>query len=86
MNNDEVMEKYGISKRLGIGIMLQMLLMIAALILTIVGIINNTNLHRAIIYIGQAAACILIIVFGVFRSNHSNRKFLRIVFNSYALL
>ncbi len=62
MNNDEVMEKYGISKKLGIGIMLQMLLMISALILTIVGIINNTNLHRAIIYIGQAAACILIIV------------------------
>ena len=86
MNNAEVMEKYGISKKLGIGLMLQMLLMIAALILTIVGIINNTNLHRAIIYIGQAVACILIIVFGVFRFKERDRKFLRIVLNSYALL
>ena len=86
MNNDEVMKKYGITKKFGIMIGLQMLLMMSAFVLTIVGLINNTNPYREIVYTGQACSCALIIVFGIFRFKDRDRHFLRVVLNSYALL
>ena len=86
MNNEEVVEKYGVTKNFGIGIFLQMLLMAAALVLTLVGLFTSRDLNRTIIYVGQTASCVLIIVFGIFRFKDRDRKFLRVVLNSYALL
>ena len=87
MKNEEVKATYGFGKGLGIGIGFQILLLVLALVLTAFGI--KGALHdvcRLIVYIGQAATCILFILFGLLRfKKHSDSAFKRIIY-SYAFL
>ena len=87
MNNEEVIKKYGIRKKVGIAIMLQVLLVTIALIITIIGIVKSTNSwNRLVIYVGQAITCLSIIIFGVFQLKNANVKQFKVIINYYALL
>lgn len=90
MNNKEMIDKYSISKKTGISILLQMLLMTAALIISLYGIFNSlelvNNLNRLIVYGGQAAICLATIVFGMYYFNKGNTKYFRKLIIGYALL
>ena len=61
MENVKIIEKYGITKKTGILILLQMILMIAALIISLFGIFQSMNpvtaLNRLVVYGGQALIC-----------------------------
>lgn len=86
MKEEQIREKYGIGKKLGIALNVHLVLMVAAFAITVIGILRNTNLQRTIIYGGQAIACLLIVFFGVLRFADRDRKNLKIVLNAYALL
>lgn len=87
MNNEEVLKKYGIRKRIGVMIGIQVLLVIAALVLTIFGIIRSTDSwNRVVVYLGQALACVAIIIFGLVGFKKIDIRNFRMIINSYALL
>ena len=87
MNNEKVLKKYGIRKKVGIAIVLQGLLIITALIITIIGIVKSTNsLNRLVIYVGQAITCLSIIIFAFFHFKNANIKQFKVIINCYALL
>ena len=87
MNNEEVLKKYGIRKKVGIMIVFQVLLVVVALILTIFGIVKSTDSwNRIVIYGGQALACITIIVFGMVGFKKIDTKNFRMIIYAYALL
>lgn len=87
MNNEEVLKKYGIRKKVGIMIVSQVLLVVVALILTILGIIKSTgSWNRIVIYGGQAIACIAIIVFGLVGFKKIDIRNFKIIIYSYVLL
>lgn len=86
MNDEEVMERYGVSKKFGIRVFFHMLLIILAFAISIVGIMKNTDLHRMIIYSGQALTCVCIFIFGFFKFKDRDRIYFRVVLNAYALL
>ena len=87
MNNEEVLKKYGIRKKVGIMIVFQIFLVTVALALTIFGIIRSTDSwNRLVIYAGQALACIAIIVFGIVGFRKTDIRNFRMIINAYALL
>ena len=86
MDDKEIMKKYGITKGIGITIFIQMLLISAALVITIIGLTQISDTRRIIIYVGQAIASVLVFCLGIFRFKARNRKMLKIVINAYALL
>ena len=87
MKNKEVIEKYGIRKKMGIAIVSQVAFIIVALVLTIIGIIKSTDsINRLIIYIGQSIACISIIVFGLVNFKKRDANHFKVVINAYAML
>ncbi|MBR6230237.1 MAG: hypothetical protein IKQ97_10910 [Eubacterium sp.] len=86
MTNEEVKEKYGITKSFGILIMLCMLSIVGAFAITMVGLFRIGDAYRVIIYIGQALCCVLIFDLGAFRFKNRDRKNLRIVLYAYAFL
>ena len=87
MNNEEVLQKYGIRKKIGIGMGFQVLLIILALIITIIGIVKSTDSwHRLVIYSCQATACLSIIIFGFFYFKKGSDKHFKVIINCYALL
>ena len=73
MNNNEIIDKYNITKKTGISILLQIMLMTVALIISVVGVFTSldlvNDLNRLIVYGGQATICLATIVFGVYYSN-----------------
>lgn len=86
MTNEEVKEKYGITKSFGLLIMLFMLSIGGAFVVTMIGLFRIGDMTRVIIYIGQAICCLLIFDFGAFRFKNRDRKNLRIVLYAYAFL
>ena len=87
MENKEVIKKYGIRKKTALLIMGQVVLMIMALIVTLVGTTKtHDSIHRIIIYTGQSISCIAIILYGVVYFNKRDIKYFRTVIISYALL
>jgi hypothetical protein len=90
MNNKEMIEKYSITKRTGISILLQMILMTAALVISLFGIFKSldlvSNLNRLIVYGGQAAICLATIGFGVYHFNKKDTRYFRKLIIGYALL
>ena len=90
MNNKEMIEKYSITKKTGIMILLQMILMTIALMISLFGIFKSLDLvnsfNRLIVYGGQALICLATIVFGVLHFNKQNTKYFRKLIIGYALL
>ena len=90
MNDKEIIEKYNITKKTGITIMLQMILMLGALSISLFGIFRSLDLvnsmNRLIVYGGQSLICLATIIFGVFYFNKRNTKYFRSLIIAYALL
>ena len=90
MKNIEVIEKYSITKKTGILIMIQMILMLGAFVLSLMGVfksldlVNSTN--RIIIYGTQALICLATLIFGLYYFNKKNTKHFRSIILAYALL
>ena len=87
MDNQEVIEKYGIQKRTGIQMLMQISLVIIALVLTIIGITDSfDSFGRFIIYVCQAVSCIIIISYGLITFRKRDVKYFKSMINSYAFL
>lgn len=90
MNNKEMIDKYSITKKTGILILLQMMLMMGALVISLFGIFKSLNLvssiNRLIVYGGQAAICLATIIFGVYYFNKKDSKYFKSLVIGYALL
>lgn len=86
MNDAEVREKYGISKRMGIMLFIQLVLVTIALAITLVGIFKSVATQRTIIYCGQAITCVVIIGFGFLKFKKKERKYVKYVIYSYGVL
>lgn len=90
MENKEVIKKYNITKKTGILILIQMILLICALAISLLGVFKSLDLvnsfNRIIIYGGQALLCFATILYGFFHFNKSNTKNFKIIIISYALL
>jgi hypothetical protein len=90
MKNNKIINKYNISKKTRILILIQMILLIVALFISLFGVfrsldlVNSTN--RIIIYGGQALICFATIIFGVYHFNKQNTKYFRGIIMAYALL
>ena len=90
MNNKEMIDKYNITKKTGIMILLQIILMTGALIISLFGVFTSldlvNDLNRLIVYGGQAAICLATIVFGVCYFNKKNTKYFKRCVIGYDLL
>ena len=90
MNNNEFISKYSITKKTGILILLQMLLMAGALIISLVGIFSSldfiNDLNRLIVYGGQAVICLATIIFGIYYFGKKDSKYFKSLVIAYALL
>lgn len=86
MDNNTVNGKSGISEKLRWGIIVQTVLVVAALVLSGYACFRSHEIRRIIIYAGQALVCLFIIVFGTLKSKDESRKYLVFIINCYALL
>lgn len=90
MNNKEMIDKYGITKKTGILILLQMMLMTGSLVISLFGIFKSldlvSNINRLIVYGGQASICLATILFGIYYFNKKDSKYFKSLVISYALL
>ena len=90
MNNSEMINKYSISKKTGITILLQIILMTVALVISLFGVFTSldlvNDLNRLVVYGGQAAICLATIVFGIYYFNKKDTKYFKSLVIGYALL
>lgn len=90
MESKEIIKEYSITKKTAVLIMIQMALIIGAFALSIVGIINSSDIskgiNRLVIYAGQALTCFAIVLFGIHFFNRKENKYFRSVIIAYALL
>lgn len=90
MNNKEMIEKYNLSKKTWVSILVQLILMTVALVISLFGVFKSLNLvndlNRLIVYGGQAAICLETIVFGVYYFGKNETKYFKNLVMGYALL
>ena len=90
MNNKEMIDKYNITKKTGLSILLQIILMTGALIISLFGVFTSldlvNDLNRLVVYGGQAAICLATIVFSIFYFNKKDTKYFKTLVIGYALL
>lgn len=90
MESKEIIKEYSITKKTAVLIMIQMALIIGSFALSIVGIINSSDIskgiNRLVIYAGQALTCFAIVLFGIHFFNRKGNKYFRSVIIAYALL
>lgn len=87
MDNKEMLEKYGISKKTGIGVILQTILICIAMAITVVGIVaKHESVQRFIVYSGQAVICFGFVMLGFLRFQKRDRDLLRGLLYLYAFL
>ena len=90
MNNNEMIDKYNLTKKTAILILLQMTLMTGALIISLFGVFSSldlvNDLNRLVVYGGQAAICFATIVFGVYYFGKKDTKYFKSLVLAYALL
>ena len=90
MNNQKMIDKYNITKKTGISILLQIILMTGALIISLFGVFTSldliNDLNRLVVYGGQAAVCLATIVFGVYYFAKKDTKYFKGLVIGYALL
>lgn len=90
MNNNEMLEKFSLSKKTRVSILIQLILTAVALIISLFGVFKTldlvNDLNRLIVYGGQAAICLATIVFGVYYFDKNDTKYFKSLVFSYALL
>ena len=90
MENKGFIKKYNITKKTGILMLLQMILLTCALVISLFGVVKSLDLvnsfNRIIIYGGQALICCATILFGIYYFNKSNTKYFKKIIMAYALL
>ena len=90
MNNNEMIEKYSLTKKTGVSILLQLILMAVTLIISLFGVFKTVDLvsdiNRLIVYGGQAAICLATIVFGIFYFGKKDTRYFKSLVIAYALL
>lgn len=90
MENKEFIKKYNITKKTGILILVQMILLTCALGISLFGVFKSldlvNSLNRIIIYGCQALICFVTILFGIYHFNKANTKYFKIIIMAYALL
>ena len=87
MENKEIQEKYGVSKKTGIGVFFQTILICLALTLTAIGIAARyDSVQRVIVYSGQAVVCVGFILLGFVKFKDRDRNLLRSLLYLYAFL
>jgi hypothetical protein len=90
VNNKEMIDKYSITKKTGVLILLQIVLMTGALIISLFGVFTSldlvNDLNRLVVYGGQAMICMATIVFGVYYFNKKESKYFKSLVIGYALL
>lgn len=87
MENKEIQEKYGISKKMGIGILVQTILICLALVVTLVGLVARFHsVQRVIVYTGQTVVCIGFILLGFVQFKKRDRNLLQFLLYLYAFL
>ena len=90
MNNKEMIDKYSITKKTGVLILLQIVLMTGALIISLFGVFTSldlvNDLNRLVVYGGQAMICMATIVFGFYYFNKKESKYFKSLVIGYALL
>ena len=90
MENKEFVKKYNITKKTGILMLVQMILLTCALVISLFGVLKSldlvNSLNRVIIYGGQALICCATILFGFCYFNKSNTKYFKRIIMAYALL
>ena len=90
MENKEFVKKYNITKKTGILMLVQMILLTCALVISLFGVFKSldlvNSLNRVIIYGGQALICCATILFGIYYFNKTNTKYFKIIIMAYALL
>ena len=90
MENKGFIKKYNITKKTGILILLQIMLLICALVISLFGVFKSlelvNSLNRIIIYGGQALICFATLLFGMYYFNKTNTKYFKIIIMAYALL
>lgn len=90
MNNQQMIDKYSITKKTGITILLQIILMAVALTISLFGVFTSldlvNDLNRLVVYGGQAAICLATIAFAIYYFNKKETKYFRSLVMGYALL
>lgn len=86
MNDEELKAKYGVDKGLGLMLGVQVLLLIIALGLTVLGIIRAHDVNRMIIYIGQAGTCVMFIIYILLHFKKRTSKHFKWIVYAYAFL
>ena len=90
MNNKQIIEKYSLTKKTRVSILLQLILTAVALIISMFGVFKSLDLvnalNRLIVYGGQAALCLATIVFGVYYFGKNDTKYFKSLVMGYALL
>ena len=90
MNDKEMIEKYSITKKTGVLILLQLILMAGALAISLFGVFQNidqvNSINRIIVYGGQASICLSTIIFGICFFNKKDVRYYRSLIIGYALL
>ena len=86
MNDQEVKEKYGISGKMRVGLIVQTVLLAIAFGISVVGIIRNISMYREMIFFGQGVICAALIYFGIFKFKDRDRDYLKVILMGYAFL
>lgn len=81
MGNADVMGKKFDNKAI-----VSIVLIIIAFVISVYGLLRNTDLFRGIVYFGQCLASVLIFVFGALKFKDSDGRIFKIILISYALL
>ena len=85
-----MINKYSISKKTGISILVQIIFMIGALIISLFGVFTAldlvNDLNRLIVYGGQAVICLATILFAIYYFGKKNVKYFKGLVIGYALL
>ncbi|WP_026528877.1 hypothetical protein [Butyrivibrio sp. VCD2006] len=86
MSNEEVIKNNDSGRSFSTVSVVQIILIVAALIITVVGLIRNADIYRAIIYSGQCILCVLVLITGIFQLKAENKKILNAALYLYVFL
>ena len=90
MDNKQTFDKNILSRKTRIFILFQLILMAAALVISLFGVFKSldlvNDLNRLIVYGGQAAICLATIIFGVCYFGKNDTKYFKSLVIGYALL
>ncbi len=86
MSDRENMNNKDASKKFEFKTIIPIMLIAMAFIITIIGLVRNSDFFRALVYGFQSLACILILFFGMVRAKDNDGKIYKFVLFFYAVL